>query len=124
MLNAAFVIIASAALLGITMLAVQHMRAKTAAAGPRLIALLHGLLGIGGLICLAWALRGPPRGLDQGTSSFGLISATLIALAALIGGGVVVLHLLGKWIPGTLIGIHATLAVSGFVILAAYVLLG
>jgi hypothetical protein len=120
MLSAAFIIIAGAALLG-TLLAVQHMRA---AAAPWQIAILHGLLGIGGLICLAWALRGPPRGLEQGTSSFGLISAMLIALAALIGGGIAVWRLRGRRLSGTLIGVHATLAIGGFVILAAYIFAG
>ena len=103
------------------LLAVLHMRAAGAGAAPWQIAILHGLLGIGGLISLALALQGPPRGLDQGISSFGLISATLIALAALIGGGMALLRLLGRRLPGGLIGVHATLAVSGFVILAAYV---
>ena len=123
MLSATFMIIGSAALLG-SVLAILHMRAESVAAVPWQFATLHGLLGIGGLSCLVWALRGPPRGLDQGTASFGLISATLIALAALVGGGLVVMHLLGRRLPGTLIGLHATLAVSGFVILAAYVLVG
>jgi len=123
MLSATLIIVGSAALLG-TMLAVQHMSAKSAAAAPWQIAILHGLLGIVGLICLVWALRGPARGLDQGTASFGLISATLIAPAALIGGGMFALRLLGRRIPGTLIGVHATLAVSGLVVLAAYVLVG
>jgi len=46
---------------------------------------LHGLLAVGGLICLALALRGPPRGLEYGVASFGIIATTLITLAALIG---------------------------------------
>ena len=123
MLNAAFIIIGGAALLG-AILAVLHMRAESVASAPRQIGTIHGLLGIGGLGCLVWTLRGPPRGLDQGAASFGLISATLIALAAVVGGGIVVMHLLGRRLPGALIGVHATVAISGFVILAAYVLVG
>jgi hypothetical protein len=83
-----------------------------------------GLVAIGGLFCLALALRGPLRGVEQGTASFGIIAVTLIGSAALIGVGSLVTHLLKRRLPGILIGVHATLAVGGFAILAAYVLVG
>jgi hypothetical protein len=96
---------------------------RTAAtAAPWPLAALHALLAIGGLACLAIALRGPPRGLDQGTASFGLISAVLIAIAALLGGRMLMLRLRKRRRTGMLIGIHATFAIGGFVILMAYVL--
>jgi hypothetical protein len=44
----------------------------------------------------------------------------LIALAALFGGGMLARRVMQRR-PGTLLGIHATLAVSGFVMLAACV---
>jgi hypothetical protein len=116
MLIAAFIILGFAVLLGAA-LAVLH---QTGVAAPWPVAALHGLLGIGGLVCLVLALRGPPRGLDRGTASFGTIGATLIALAALAGGAILITHLRNRHSGGTLIGIHATLAVSGFVMLAAY----
>lgn len=68
------------------------------------------------------ALRGPARGVAEGTASFGAIAAILLALAVLIGVAILAAHLRGKRRAGTLIGIHATLAVGGFVILAAYLL--
>jgi hypothetical protein len=123
MLVAAFVILTGAVLLGAG-LAGLHLRSEGRAAAPWPLAALHGLLAIGGLSCLALALRGPPRGLDQGTASFGMISMTLIALAALVGLGLLSAHILKRRVPGIMIGIHATLAVSGFVVLAAYVFAG
>jgi hypothetical protein len=119
-LTAAFALLATAVALG-TALAVLYLRSERAAA-PLLLMALHGLFGLGGLACLLLALRGPPRGLDQGTGSFGAIAAALLAAAALAGLGVLFLHRARKRRAGTLIGLHATLAVSGFVMLAAYLL--
>jgi len=122
MLTAAFVTLWIAVLLG-CLLAVLYLRTEGAAA-PWPLAALHGLVAVGGLFCLALALRGPLRGVEQGTASFGIIAVTLIGSAALIGVGSLVAHLLKRRLSGILIGIHATLAVGGFVILAAYVFLG
>jgi len=120
MLLAAFVILGIAVSLG-AVLAVLHLRTAGAARPRWKLAALHGLVAIAGLVCLALALQGPPRGLDQGAGSFGMIAAVLIALAALLGAGFLAARLCKLRIAGILIGVHATLAVSGFVILAAYV---
>jgi hypothetical protein len=48
----------------------------------------------------------------------------LITMAALVGGGLLAAHVFKRRIAGIMIGVHATLAVSGFVILAAYVFAG
>jgi len=121
MLTAAFLILAIAVLIG-TVLAILHARGETAQAVPWALGALHGLIGIGGLGLLLLALRGPPRGLDQGTASFGMIGAVLIALAATVGLAIFrAFRMKRGHRAGTLIGIHATVAVSGFVILAAYV---
>jgi len=122
MLIAAFVILAVAVLLG-SVLAVLHLQTESTTP-PWSLAALHGLFAIGGLSCLALALRGPPRGLDQGVASFGIIATLLITLAALIGAALLATRIFKTRIPGIMIGIHATLAVGGFVILAAYVLVG
>ena len=122
MLIAAFVILAVAVLLG-SLLAVLHLQTE-GSAPPWSLAALHGLLAVGGLSCLALALRGPPRGLEYGVASFGIIATSLITLAALIGVALLATRIFKTRIAGILIGIHATLAVGGFVILAAYVLLG
>ena len=132
MLIAALIVLGLTVLLGST-LAVLHLRAQDVASAassasswpvPWPVGTLHGFLGIGGLVCLLLALRGTPRGLAQGTASFGAFAATLFALAALAGGGILAMHLRKKRRAGALIGLHAALAVSGFVILAAYLLAG
>jgi len=123
MLIVAFVILGLAVLLG-SLLAILHMRAAQTATRTAALAALHALVALGGFACLLAALRGPPRGLETGTVEFGAIAAGLIALAALLGGGFVALRLLKRRIAGSLIGIHATLAVAGFVVLAAYLFAG
>ena len=123
MLTVAFVILGAAVLLG-SVLAVLYLRTEGAAAAPWPLAALHGLVAVGGFSCLALALRGPLRGVEQGTASFGIIAAALIGSAALIGVGLFFTRLLKRRFPGILIGIHATLAVGGFAILTAYVLAG
>jgi hypothetical protein len=122
MLIAAFVILGIAVLLG-CLLAVLYLRTEGAAA-PWPLAVLHGLVAVGGLFCLALTLRGSLRGVEQGTASFGIIAVTLVGSAALIGIGSLAMRLLGKRLPGILIGVHGTLAVCGFAILAAYVFSG
>lgn len=123
MLIAALIILAAAVVLG-TALAVMRLWTQGAATPPWPLADLHGLLAVGGLCCLALALRGPPRGLDQGTASFGIIAFTMMMLAALLGAGLLAARIRKRRIAGIMIGIHATLAVSGLAILAAYVFAG
>jgi hypothetical protein len=84
----------------------------------------HGVLGAIGLIMLLLALRGPPRGEAMGVGAFGRIAAVLLAMALLAGLAILVVRLRHRRTPGLLIGIHATLAISGVVILAAYTLVG
>jgi len=121
MLSAAFAILGVAVLLGAALF-VRHLRGAPAGAAPWRLAALHGLLGVGGLISLILALRHPPLRADLGTAGFDIIGAVLLAIAALFGGGILAVRLAKKGGAGTLIGIHAMLAISGFVILAAYVL--
>jgi hypothetical protein len=128
MLTLAFIILGLAVLLG-SALAVLHLRSQSSTASPAVtwpvpwpVVAMHGLLGFGGLICLVLALHGPQRGNTQGTASFGAVAAVLFALAALAGGGILLTHPRKKRRAGALIGVHATLAVTGFVILASYVL--
>ncbi len=127
MLTAAFVIFTIAVALG-AVLAVLHLRTNRTTTPPLLpqwpLAALHGILALIGLGCLALALRGPPRGVEQGTASFGMIAAVLFVLTALLGARLLAARLFKKRIGGGTIAIHATLAVSGFVILAAYVFAG
>src|ERR1700739_1498759 len=119
----AFIIVAIAVSLG-SALGVMHLQSEGRTTPPWLLTVVHGLFGLGGFGCLVLALRGPPRGLDQAIGSFGMIAAALIALTALLGVSFAATRLLNRRPAAILIGIHATLAVSGFVILAAYVFAG
>ncbi len=120
MLNAAFYILAIALLFGV-LLAVLHARKAEAPMPPWPLAALHALLALGGFGLLLAALQGPVRGADQGTGSFGTIAAALFVVAALFGSGLLAGRLRRRRPGTTLIGIHAMIAVTGFVILTAYV---
>jgi hypothetical protein len=85
---------------------------------------MHGLFGVGGLLGLLVALRGPPRGVGVGVGSFGYIAAILLGLALSVGMALAFVRLGGRRPPHLLIGIHATLAISGGIVLAAYALVG
>lgn len=84
------------------------------------LAVVHGLAAMVGFGCLVIALQGPERGLGEGTNSFGTLSAFLLLAAGLLGTNLLAARLRKRRLPGALIGLHATVAVTGFVILAAY----
>jgi hypothetical protein len=120
MLIAAFAVLGVAVLLG-SALAILHLREDAVAAPPWPLAALHGLaavLGFGGLLL---ALQGSPRGAAMGTAAFGAIAAVLLALALLFGIAILAVRRRGRRRAGALIGVHATLAVMGFVVLFVYV---
>jgi hypothetical protein len=123
MLIAAFITLGIAVSIG-SGLAIQYLHTEGTKPPPWPLALLHALFALGGLGCLFLALRGPPRGLDRGTGSFGIIAATLIVMAALVGSLMLAARILKKRPAGILVGVHATLAVGGFVILVVYVFPG
>ena len=120
MLTAGFALLTIAVLIG-ALLALAYLR-EGGAPPPLPLGALHGLAGIGGLTLLALTLRGPPRGIANGTGSFGMIAAALIAVAALAGLVQLAMRLRGRRLPGALIGAHATLAIGGFIVLFVYVL--
>ncbi len=123
MLVATILVLGAAVLVG-SVLALQYLRTVEAPNTPWPLKALHGLLGIAGLCMLALGLRGPPHGLDQGVGSFGIIAASLLTLAALVGVVLLAVNILKRRLAGVMIGIHATIAVTGFVVLAAYVFAG
>lgn len=130
MLNAAFYVLLIAVLIG-ALLAVLHFanannaRAESPPTSKKLppwpLAALHTLFALGGFGLLLVALQGPPHGLGQGTTAFGSIAATLFVVAALFGGGLWAGRLRRRPPGTTLIGFHAMIAITGFVILMAYV---
>lgn len=90
----------------------------------RLLASLHGLGALAGYGVLVAALHGPARGAATGTQSFGVAAAALLLLAALLGIGSFALHWRRRRLPGFWVGAHASIAITGYVILAAYLLAG
>jgi len=86
--------------------------------------LLHGSLGAAGFAALLCAVRGPPHGVAMGVGSFGVIAAVLLAVTLLLGLIMLVMRSCSRRVPGPVIGMHATIAISGIVILASYVLIG
>lgn len=121
MLDLAFWMLCAAVLVGAG-LAVAYMRGAQAKSPHPLIAFAHGLLGGASLLVLIAALR---RGLPQtgmGLSGFGAMAAGLLALAFAFG---LALFLSGRRRrpAGALVGVHASLAIAGFVILLSLVAL-
>jgi hypothetical protein len=123
MLLWSFVLLLITTVLG-TALAGLHLRAGSTKPPCLPFGALHGLLGIVGLGALLLALRGPARGVAMGVGGFGSIAALLLAAALLAGLAVLIVRWRHRRVPGLVIGIHATIAVSGVVILAAYTLVG
>jgi hypothetical protein len=110
-----FVLSATAAL-GLV-LVVLHATGRTALI--RWVGPMHGLAGLSGLVLLLLALRGPVRGAAYGVAGFGGVAAALLGLA--IATGLVVLTVRRRrGDPMLAIGLHATLAIFGLVLLAAY----
>ena len=115
-------LIDSCGILGVTMvlgLVLVGLHAMRRGAALRLIGPLHGMLGALGLSLLLVALRGPARGVATGVGSFGVISAVLLGLA-LAAGLLVLATSRRRRDPMLAIGLHATLAIFGIVLLAAY----
>jgi hypothetical protein len=123
MLLLSFVLLLIAALLG-TVLAALHVGAASPQPPRWPFGALHGLLGLVGFAALLLALRGPPRGEAMGVGGFGRIAAVLLAAALLAGSAVLIARLARRRVPVLVIGLHATIAVSGVVILAAYTFVG
>jgi hypothetical protein len=122
MLLASFTLLLTAAALG-SVLAALSLRPGLPPPAP-MYGVLHGCLGAGGFVALLIALRGPPRGVAMGVGSFGALAAVLLGVALLAGLIMLAVRARVRQVPGLIIGIHATIAISGIVILAAYTLLG
>jgi hypothetical protein len=91
---------------------------------PCVLAMLHGLAALAGYGALLLALQGPARGATTGTQSFGIAAAMLLLLAALIGIASFALHWRRQRLPGFWVGTHASIAITGYVILAVYLFAG
>ena len=122
MLTVATVVLVLALVIG-TAAAVPWLR-RDAQPPTSWLAAAHGIAAVAGFGILVAALADSRRGAATGTQSFGMIAALLLGAAALIGLAMLATHVLRRRVAGALVGIHATLAVAGFVILAVYAMLG
>jgi hypothetical protein len=105
-----------------TILAFWHLRAtENGGRPPALAGIAHGLAGAVGLAVLLLVLHGPVRGAASGVGSFGTTSAWLFG-AALVSGLVVWRR--RRRSPAVMMAVHAGFAVTGWVLLLAWVSLG
>lgn len=123
MLLTSFILLLAAALVGVV-LGALHLAAGRAVAIPWPAWAGHGLLGVTGFGALLLTLGGPPRGAAMGVSSFGRFAAVALVAALLLGGTIFAGRLRRRPISVLTLGLHATLAMGGLVVLAAYVGMG
>ena len=81
---------------------------------------VHGGAGLVGFGLVVAGLGGPARGVAQGAGSFGLVAAAFVGAALLLGLLVFTARLRRKAPSNLAVGVHASLAVGGVVMLAAY----
>jgi hypothetical protein len=119
MLTLAVEILGAGGVIGMTLAVIALM--APAKPPARILASLHGLLVIAGYAVLIDALMTePPRGAMTGTQSFGLVAAVALGIAITLGIASLVLHRRRRRMPGVAIGIHASVAVAGYVMLFVY----
>ena len=112
------IVLTATVLLGLTLFALAQW--SRPAGRVWLPGATHGLLGLAGFVLLLRGLGGPPRGLSTGASQFGAIGAVMVGSGLLLGGLVFVGRWRGRPPSPMLLGIHASIAVGGLVMLAAY----
>ncbi len=118
MLNFAAILLGLAALGGLGLLALYQWVRPVG--WWRLPGAGHGLLGVAGFALLLGSLSGPPRGVEMGAAAFGKVAAGLIGMAVAAACLAVWARWRGSKAGPLALGLHATFAVGGLVLLAAY----
>ncbi|MGC9270443.1 MAG: hypothetical protein ACP5E6_09850 [Acidiphilium sp.] len=120
MISLNFLIVA--ALLGGYLVAF-HLRAVPPPPAGWMIGLVHGTIGAAGLLELVVALAGhrPPR--TAGLGGFGVGAEVLLALAIALGLLIVASARRGGRPSGLVIGAHASVAITGIVLVLTIVML-
>jgi hypothetical protein len=109
----ALILLIAAALGGVTLLAMRILDKEP----PMALGLLHGALGLAGLITLAIQVLG-----GHAPGTLPKVALALLVLAALGGATVFTLHVQRRPIPLPLLLVHAAVAASGIVCMLIAVL--
>ncbi len=104
-------------------LAAMNLRASDKAP-PLLVRIAHGVLGAAGFAALLLTMGTQVQGANNGAGMFRLDAMVLLAAALLLGLGILVTFRIAPKSAGAVIALHATVAMFGLAILAAYVSLG
>jgi hypothetical protein len=122
MLADAFLLLLVAVAFG-GVLAIVQLRSASPPRIPLPVGLLHALLGACG-ITLAALAPSEAAAARAGAGGFRSIGVALLCLALV--AGLVILHrrVRGRRLTTTLVGIHALVAISGVVVLGAYLAVG
>ena len=120
LIGISMLVLSLAALGGLT-LATLHGTLPAGRHIPFAVGLSHGLAGAAGLALLTIGLlRGTAHGAAQGASGFGSFAAVLLGGTLLLGLVPIQARLRRRSLPVLALGLHATLAVLGLTLLAAY----
>jgi len=119
-LNFAFYLLTAAVLLG-GFVALSHIGLIRWRWWPGVV---HGVLGIAGLIALFFSLGGPLRGVEHGVQSFATIAAWIATAGLVAGLGYAALQVFARKRVTWLVGGHVTIAATAYLFLMAYVVLG
>ena len=123
MLQLAFAVLCAAVLTG-SVLAFLYARHAQPSAARKAASPIHGALGAAGLVALVLALlRGLPPS-RMGTAGFAPTAAALLAAALCLGLVLALVTWRRRRPAGALVGVHASFAIAGFVLLLALVALG
>ena len=117
MLDLSLWLLAAAALAGLVLIGLMQWRPS---GGGWRAALAHGALGAAGFVVLLLGMGGPSRGAAMGAQNFGAIAAGLVGFALALGLLILAARSRRRAPGPLLLGLHATLAVAGVVMLAAY----
>ena len=118
MLAAAVAVFTLVLVLGLT-LALLHL--QPAGRAPAALGALHGALGASGVALLLLAAKPSAKVAAQGVGTFGFDATWLLSAALVVGLWILFLLRRGRRRQaGLLIALHGTIAVLGYVILAAY----
>jgi hypothetical protein len=122
MLADAVLVLLAALALG-AVLAIVQLHSAGPPRIPLPVGILHALLGACGLALAALA-PSEAAAAQAGAGGFRRIGVALLCLALAVGIVILRRRVLGRKLTTSLVGIHALLAISGVVVLCAYLAVG